>query len=660
MTTHRRKLLRWSLLGMASLVALLLAAPLVLNQERYRGLLADRAGRFLNRDVRMESVRLRLLPRPGATAHGLTVADRTPGSGTFIDAERLHVSLKILPLLRGELQVKEIRIDRPRIRLAHGSDGWNLEDLIRPAARAGSSEQRRSEGARSVRTETVLPALLAGALTVRDGTILLDQFVQDRGPATLEIRGLNLEVAAPPPSGPLRIHTSGQLPGEGRGSFELALSMRPKVGDRLPIDAQLMVRGAGAPQLASFLGMPRSTASAFSGGLDLELKAVGDWPRLNLQADADLRRLGLSLGKAPGKAPGDEGALLAKGRWDGIALDMPEVSLRWKGQTITGRFHVAHLKAPKIRYELNVPDLTLESLVAMAGAFGSGEASADTSRRSRERDAVSATAASRSRGGQPDGMQIEGRLRSGAVRWGGLVLTSADGEMSSADGMAAIRRFRGSFYGGSLSGDAAFDWRGRLQRTTISARLEGVQTEPLLRALHEERWKLRGVMTLNSQLELTGRFGPDAPTRASGQGELVITNGHLIGYPPLDRVSQTFSPLLKSAGIASGLSEFDRLSAHWILDKGLLRTDDLLLQREGARVYAVGSMNVQDQRLNFDVTAKVPRATLEAKVTGTPSDPVVTPNVGRIERRVKTEVGKFLQSGKAEELGKALRELFPR
>jgi len=659
MTSHRQKLLRWSLLGLASFAALLLAAPLVLNQERYRDLLADRASRLLDRDVRVDSLRVRLLPRPGATVRGLTVADRTPRSGPFIEADRLHVSLKLLPLLRGELHVKEIRIDRPRIRLTHGPDGWNLEDLIRPAARAVSSEQRRGEGAKSGRAEPLLPALLAGALTVRDGTILLDQPGQHRRSAPLEIRGLNVEAVAPP-SGPIRIHASGQLPGEGPGSFELVVNTRPEAGDRLPIDAHLTVRGAGVPQLASLFGLSGSTASAFSGGFDLELKAVGDWPTLNLQADADLRRLGLSLGEAPGKAPGDEGRLLAKGRWDGDTLDIPDVNLRWKGQTITARFHVAHLQAPRIHYEVNVPELALDSLVAMSSAFGSGEATSDTPRRSREHGGRSAAADRRTRAGQPDGLQLEGRIRSGAARWGGLVLTSADGETSYADGMVAIRRLRGSFYGGSLSGHAALDWRGRQPRTMISARLEGVQTEPLLRALQEERWKLRGVMTLDSQLELAGRFGPDALTRVSGKSELVVTDGHLIGYPPLDRVSQTFSPLLKSAGIASGLNEFDRLSAHWTLDKGLLRTDDLLLQREGARISAAGSMNVQDQRLNFDVTAKAVRATLEAKVSGTPSEPVVTPNVGRIERRVKTEVGKFLKSGKGEALGKALREFLPR
>lgn len=660
MRRNLRKLPLWPLLVLGGLAALLLTAPLILNQERYRGLLADRASRLLNREVKAESLRVRLLPRPGATIRGLTVADRAPWSRTFIEAESLTVNLKLLPLLRGDLQVRQIRIDQPRIRLVRGPDGWNFEDLIKPAARSAAAEQRRGEGARPGREEPVLPVLLAGALTVRDGTLLLDRPFQDQASGALEIRGLNVDAMAPSAPSPLRIHASGRVHGEGRGSFELTWSMRLDAGDRLPIDAQLAVRGVDAPHLASYLGLSGASAAALSGAFDLEVKGVGDWSSLDLQADADLRRVGLSLGKAPGKVPGDEGRLQAKGRWEGDALDLPEVALRWKGQTVTGRLHLANLEAPKIRFELNTTDLAVDSLMAMSTAFASEEASAITPRRSRKRDAGSAAAVRRARAGQPDGMQIEGRLRSGTVRWGELLLTAAEGDLRYTGGLLAIHRLRGRLYGGSLVGDAALDWRGRLPHTTITARLEGIQAEPFLKALQEERWILRGVMSMDSQLELTGQIGPDALTRASGQSDLVVTGGHVTGYPPLDKVAQTFSPLLKGAGISSGLNEFDRLSAHWTLDKGFLRTDDLVLQRQGARIFATGSMNVQDQRLNFDVTAKVARATLEAKVSGTPSDPVVTPNVGRIERRVKTEVGKFLKDKRGEALGKALRELLPR
>ena len=659
--TRRLRTLVGVLLALGCFATLLLAAPLLLDQERYRSLLTDRASRLLNRRVTASSLRVRLLPAPGATVRGLAVSDRAPRPETFMEAERVDVSLRLLPLLKGELQVSKIRLDRPRIRLVRGPDGWNVEDLIRPAPRPAAGERRRTEATRSVRGQPVLPIALGGALTVRDGILILDGPSQDKGSAPLEIHGLNVDAAAPPPNAPLRISVNGRLPGEVSGSFELTVSMRAEDEDSLPIEAQLSVRGLEAARLVSYLGFSVSSPQVLRGTVDLEVKGAGDWPRLDLQAEVNLQRLGLASEGTSVKSSGEEAWLRAKGRWDGDALDLPEANLRWKGQSITGRLHVVNLTGPKIGLELNVPQLDIESLLGMVTASNRGTGRAEEASARRGRRAVLADPdLVGARIDSPDGPQIEGRFRSDAVRWRGLVLTTAEGDFRYRRGVLTIQRLRGGFYGGSLSSGASLDWRGRPSRTSITAHLERVQTEPLLKALQEERWTLSGIMTLDSNLELFGKPGTGALARAVGHSDLVVTGGRLTGYPPLERVKRTFDPVLKGAGASSALNEFDRLSAHWTLDKGTLRTTDLLLQREGAKLLAAGSMNLQDQRLDFDVTARVARATMEAKVSGTPTDPVVTPQVGRIEQRIKTEVGKIVKGEKGEALGRVLRELLPR
>ena len=659
--TRRRRKLFGVLLAFGCLAILLLAAPLLLDQERYRGLLTDKASRLLNRTVSARSMRIRLLPGPGATIRGLAVSDRASGSGTFIEAERVDVSIRLLPLLKGELQVRKIRLDHPRIWLVQGPDGWNFEDLIRSAPRPATGERRRSEGTRSVRGQPTLAVLLGGALTVRDGTLVLDRSSQDKGSAPIEIRRLNVDAAAPPPNAPLRISVSGRLPGEASGSFELTWSMLVEDEDRLPIEARLHARGVEAAQLVSYLGFSTSPPQGLRGAVDLEVKGAGDWPRIDLQAEVNLQRVRLAPEGPSGKAPEEEAWLRAKGRWDGEALDLPEASLRWKGQSITGRLHLVNLMAPRIGLDLNAPQLDIESLVGMVTASnqGTGRAAEVSGRRGRRAVPADPDRAG-ARIGPPDGLQIDGRIRSDAVRWRGLLLTNARGDFRYTGGVLTIRGLRGGFYGGSLSSGASLDWRGRPSRTSITAHLEGVQTEPLLKALQEERWKLSGIMTLDSSLELSGQPGPGALAKAVGRSDLVVTGGRLTGHPLLDKVTRTFDPFLKEAGSSSALNEFDRLSAHWTLDRGTLQTRDLVLQRQGAKLLAAGSMNLQDQRLDFDVTARVARATLEAKVSGTTTDPVVTPQVGRIEQRIKTEVGKFLKGGKSEALGNVLRQLLPR
>src|SRR3990170_1460908 len=366
--TRRLRTLVGVLLALGCLATLLLAAPLLLDQERYRGLLTDRASRLLNRRVTASSLRVRLLPAPGATVRGLAVSDRAPRPETFMEAERVDVSLRLLPLLKGELQVSTIRLDRPRIRLVRGPDGWNVEDLIRPAPRPAAGERRRTEATRSVRGQPVLPALFGGALTVRDGTLVLDGSSQDKGSAPLEIHGLNVDAAAPPPNAPLRISVSGRLPGETSGSFELTGSVRAEDEDRLPIEAQLSVRGLEAARLISYLGFSVSSPQGLRGTVDLEVKGAGDWPRLDLQAEVNLLRLGLASEGTSVKSSGEEAWFRAKGRWDGEALDLPETNLRWKGQSITGRLRLVNRSAPRIRMESNVPPRDIESAMEMLAA----------------------------------------------------------------------------------------------------------------------------------------------------------------------------------------------------------------------------------------------------------------------------------------------------
>ncbi|MBI2883278.1 MAG: AsmA family protein, partial [Candidatus Methylomirabilis oxyfera] len=409
-------------------------------------------------------------------------------------------------------------------------------------------------------------------------------------------------------------------------------------------------------------------AAAFTGTLDFEGKAAGEWPRLDLEADVDLQRLGVTLAKETGKAPGDKARLRAKGRWEGDQLGLSDLNLLWKGQTIAGRLHLATQQSPRLQFWLNTADLSIEPIMAFVTAANSS----GTNRINAPRTAtIPPTPLSQSRVGADlprttplsghGGLQVEGHLRSGVLHWGKVILTTAESDLHYCCRLLTIRRLHGGFYGGTLSGDAALDWRGPTSRATVTTHLEGVQTEPLLAAVQEPRWTLRGMMTLDSKMELSGQLGPGALARASGQTDIAVTNGRVTGSAPLERLSKTADPILKGLGIdAPALNEFDRLSAHWTLDGGILRTRDLTLLRDGAKLYAAGSFNLLNQTMDFDVRAKVAKTTLEAKVQGNSSDPVVTPQAGSIEGRTKTDVGTLLGKDRQKELGKMLQQLFSR
>jgi hypothetical protein len=158
----------------------------------------------------------------------------------------------------------------------------------------------------------------------------------------------------------------------------------------------------------------------------------------------------------------------------------------------------------------------------------------------------------------------------------------------------------------------------------------------------------------SGSVNFAGLSKPEVLGSAVGDGSFLLKDGRLIGYKPLDRLSEVIGPILTSQGIRGRLNEFEQVSGHYTLDKGILRTKDLTLTNTEGTVTAAGSLGLLDSSLNFDVTAKLGRATIEAKLTGTTSQPIVVPKLGRIQRKIETEIEKAVPG----EQGKGLKELF--
>lgn len=139
-----------------------------------------------------------------------------------------------------------------------------------------------------------------------------------------------------------------------------------------------------------------------------------------------------------------------------------------------------------------------------------------------------------------------------------------------------------------------------------------------------------------------------------GDGSILLKDGRLVGYKPLERLSEVISPILAVQGVRVRLDEFEQASGHYTLDKGMLRTKDLTITKTEGTVTAVGSLGLLDSSLNFDVVAKLGRAIVEAKVTGTTNQPIVVPKLGRLQRKIETGLDKVLPG----EQGKGLKGLF--
>lgn len=152
---RQRRLMRPAAVGLALAVILLILAvlivPSLVSVSRYQSRITRLVAASVGRPVRLSSVELRLLPRPGFVLTDLTVEEEPAyGAEPLLHANTVTASIRLLSLWRGRLEISRISVDEASVNLVRTAAGrWNLESLFRTAAAkaqpgAGSMGQRRA------------------------------------------------------------------------------------------------------------------------------------------------------------------------------------------------------------------------------------------------------------------------------------------------------------------------------------------------------------------------------------------------------------------------------------------------------------------------------------------------------------------------------------
>jgi hypothetical protein len=163
---RRRRL--WQAVAAAAVLLAVLVAPPLVSVSRYRGRITSLIAASLGRPVRLSSVEVRLLPRPGFVLSDLSVAeDPAYGAEPVLHANSVTASIRLLPLWRGRLEIGRISVDEASLNLVRTAEGrWNLDSLFRTAAaQAGPAANR------GARLGVALPFLEAtnSRINIKDG-----------------------------------------------------------------------------------------------------------------------------------------------------------------------------------------------------------------------------------------------------------------------------------------------------------------------------------------------------------------------------------------------------------------------------------------------------------------------------------------------------------
>jgi AsmA family/AsmA-like C-terminal region len=302
--------------------------------DDYRNELTAQAEAMTGRSVVIEGpIDLDLLPQPTLTLTRTTLASRSDmDDGVHLEVDRLDLKLKPLPLLRGRLDVQEVRLVRPVLTVEPATDGRPyLMQLAGPAAWLPLTPDGPSR------------------VSVVDGRAALPEFTLGR---VSQLEQVNLDLSTVEPSGALVLGSTFTLNGQpfrgdarfGRLSEEQSSTLRLELAtDGLgDAGASTLTFGgvvwwrADAPRLRGELAVAgadaRSTIGSVAKALGQEIVPMPPWLAAPFQLSG---RIGLEDDR----------------------LDLAGFALGLDGTELSGRLRLILAAVPEIDLEIAAPRL---------------------------------------------------------------------------------------------------------------------------------------------------------------------------------------------------------------------------------------------------------------------------------------------------------------
>ena len=631
------RVIKWFALGVVAVVALvvLLAVAIILlvDPNDYR----DDIGRIVEEQTGQElviegDIRLSFFPWLGLDL-GRTRLENREGFGDdpFVSIESAGIAVKLMPLLRREVELDTVRLDGLRANLIVNEDGDANWDLDLP----GDDEVAPDEPTVAVDDDDVDAE--PGQLPVTIGTI------QGVRITNLHVNYEDWQTGARHQAGPVNLSLGEllldedvSLDADWVASLDDDTRVEGSLEGLLQASSDFQRFGASFTNLqvlAFAEGLPED-------GLELEMSAVFD-----ADLEQDTARLSDFVARVAGlrlDAAADITALTADPRVEGtfgipetdlrrvlerMEIELPEMadddalrrfSLDGSFTALTDRADITELAIRLDDTRLNgTASITDFATQAVRFDFHGDRFDADRYLPPGTGD-EGAGAATVGEAGDEDAeaaeipleplrdLNLEGRFRLDELRVAGFDVTDIGINVSAADGLIRIHPLVARLYQGEYQGDIRLDATGDVLRVSANERLSGVQAQPIVtQFLGRDLLRGRGGFRLQAE---TAGLDPMAMLRELvGEMELDFADGAVVG---LNLAQMTRNATARLQGQSAQepeerTTDFTNLRALLRIDRGTIRNERLSVQSPLFRVDGGGEANIFEQTVDYALTVNL-------------------------------------------------------
>ena len=661
------RFLKYAGITLGLLITLIIAIPFMVDLNDFKPQISKAIKEASGRDLAIEGdIRLSLFPWIGMKLGAVQLSNAAGfGDQPFARIEGAEVKLKLMPLLKSEVEMKTVTLQGLRLNLTVAEDGSNnWSDLAKGGAETPAEAAETS-------TTPALASLAIGGLAITDAQLVYDDRASG---ARYAVEQLNLITGPVALNAPLDIEFNSKFS-----------SRKPNVSGTLGIKVRVIADMQKFEQhrlenlhLTLDFNSPGVESHGFnsSGQLSLNSNIDLDLPgqRYSLAPftlDGNISNPSLPGGKAAFKLAADIHANLQQQQATISNLKLSAYGLNIQGALnasnimvtpmINGDLRIAEfsprtlfknmaITAPvtadskvlnKAALELKLVDTTATSIhikplkltldeTTLQGTIDAEldadkplpavryQLSLDAINADRylappsDKTAAAPTASSGAAAAAQLPMEllrnldIDGKASIGKLTISKLHLNEIHTTIKAKGGIIKLAPISAQLYQGSYEGDTTLDARGETPQFTFKESLQGIQAGPLLKDFMNDDI-VSGKGTLNLALTAQGHTAEQITQTLNGTLNLSFANIAMKGLNIAGKAREAKAklkgePLTKAA---TQPTDFSEVNGTFQIKNGVVSGNDLSAKAPFARINGAGSVDLVQTTLDYMVTAKI-------------------------------------------------------
>jgi AsmA protein len=580
--------IRWTGIALAGLCILFILALLILpsfiSVQTYKPYIERQISEATGRPTTVEGdMNLSLFPWVGFSFGDLHLGS-APGfkEKDLLVVKSFEVRVKLLPLLKREVQVKRFVVDGPRLVLVKNAEGrGNWEGAGKKKA-PEPGDVPLPEGESGPSQALPIQSLAVSEFTIENGSIL---WIDDSEGEQREITGLSLRLSEVSFDRPIGLVLSAKLDGK-------PISLEGKVGPvgkapgtgTIPLDLSLTafdeIRVQANGNVTDALIHPR---------YDIEVQGGPFSPRKVLESLKYPFPLKTTDPNALSHAAFTVGL---KGSQKRISIPAGRIDL--DGSKLEFSVEMKDLSTPDVLFSLAVDRLDLDRYLPPASAE-EGEGG---------REEVHVPPAQ----GKTDYTPLRKIALEGTVDVGELTFHKAKSrdihlKLAGKNGMFRMDPLRVKLYGGDLSATGKLDVRKEVPQIELVLKGTKIDSGPFLRDFLEKDW-VEGQLGMDLTLSAAGDDAPKFTQTLSGKGDLLFQDGALKGIDIPGMVRNVQAAFVRKDGQEEQerpRTDFAELHVPFTLENGLFKTRETKLLSPLLRLHAAGQADLVKEEIDFRI-----------------------------------------------------------